>query len=94
MAAKEFQFLYFDESVFILDIPKNYSVKNIPEQKTYTDKNFTYTYTYQQSNNRIIYKQSSKVFNMLIEPEDFNQWNNQMDVLARIYKDNIILTEK
>ncbi len=94
MAAKEFQFLYFDESVFILEIPKNYLVKNIPENKTYTDKNFTYSYTYEKDNNRIIYKQSSKVFSMLIEPQDFIQWNAQMDALARIYKENIIISEK
>jgi transglutaminase-like putative cysteine protease len=94
IAPRDLDFTYNDRSVFVLEVPKGYEIKKIPDGASDLTGDLHYSVNYTKKGNLVIFTQANSCDKLMIGPDRFEQWNKQIDALLRIYKDNIILTKK
>ena len=82
------------ESTTTLGIPEGYSVSHLPENLSLQSNNYDLSVNFSQKENTITYKKHFSIKNALIETSDFEEWNNFIEKLTRIYNDQIILTKQ
>ncbi|MCO6148530.1 transglutaminase family protein [Flavobacterium sp. NRK1] len=89
----EFSFKKDYESVITLEIPAGYKVSRLPE--SYTAKNDAYSMniSYEQKGNTIVYKKRFTINNGTIKKADFQNWNQSIESLKKLYNDQITLTK-
>lgn len=88
---REYDFKFTNSSYSVLNIPENYTVSRIPTNKFYNSDLFGFNIEYQQIDNKIILKRSFFVDKLLIEPSDFQSWNQGLKNLNDAYRDVLIL---
>jgi transglutaminase-like putative cysteine protease len=93
IAAKELEYAYQDQSTFVLRIPDGYKIKKMPADVHYTSNDLNYHFTYSLSGNLLTFKQQSSYNKLTVELKDFDNWNKQMEILTKIYKESVILTK-
>ena len=79
------------EDCFKLKIPEGYFVKFLPENYSYKNENFSYVITYTIENNTIIYNQKIYVNTLLVNSDQFKNWNAFIKGLENAYKQTILL---
>ncbi len=89
--AKENEFKYINESISVLDVPKNYTLKHLPDNATYKNDVFGFEINYTVINNQIILKRKFFVDYLLLEKDQFEQWNEAIKKLSNAYRDALIL---
>jgi hypothetical protein len=89
----EFSFKKDYESIITLEIPAGYKVSRLPE--SYTSKNDAYSMniSYEQKGNTIVYKKRFTINNGTIKKADFQNWNQSIESLKKLYNDQITLTK-
>lgn len=95
IAPKDLPFAYVDRSVFVLELPAGYQVKSMPANASDLSSNgLRYQFEYTRKGTHLIFTQYNSFDKLLVMPSEFENWNNQMASLFRLYKDNIILTKQ
>ena len=87
-------FLPYNTSVtdqFTLKIPEGYSVEYLPKNFNNTNEKYSYSIEYSVKGDEIIYKQNINVDDLMIESQEFNDWNNFIKGLEKAYKQTILL---
>ena len=82
------------ESVTDLKIPEGYEVTYLPENLSVNHDNYDVSVTFSQEENTITYKKQFSLKNAEIEKADFEEWNDIIKKLNRIYSDQIIITKQ
>lgn len=91
---KEYSFTFKDEGTYTLQIPDGYTVKKLPENSSYQNDFFSYSFTYNVVGNKIVFHKASRCSKLMIEQASFDAWNKQIEEIQKRYKDLIILTRK
>ncbi len=88
-----FSFKRFLESSTKLEIPAGYSITKIPDNINVMSKNYDMIVNFKKIDNIITYKKSFKLKNAKIETSDFEEWNQFISKLKKIYNEQIVLTK-
>ncbi len=75
-------------------IPTHYEVKDLPENTEMIRENYSFSISYTMGNGKILYRKELFIFNSIIEPTEFEQWNSDIDTLRKIYGERIVLEKK
>jgi len=89
-----FDFKRYLESTTILKIPTDYTISHIPESLSVSGENYDLEVVFTKKENVITYKKSFKMKNAKIETSDFEEWNDFISKLKKIYNDQIVLTKQ
>lgn len=91
---REFDYAFEEHNYTALDIPDGYSVDYLPETVSFDGDGFSFSIEYENLGNQVIYKKSIIMDRLLLEPAQFEKWNEFIDKLNKAYKETIVLTKK
>lgn len=93
-AKYQFDFLSQEDIYVAIEIPQEYEVKLIPKDTSETNALLSYSikYLYEEGKLSLHFVIENK--KLLLEPSDFNLWNNTIQNLKSFYNESIILTSK
>jgi transglutaminase-like putative cysteine protease len=74
-----------------LAIPAGYKATTIPVSLNIVNPDYEFHITYTELPGKLVYKKSILIKNIRLEKAKFVQWNKDIDLLAKTYKENIIL---
>lgn len=88
---REFDFKGGYEETYILSVPEGYEVEYLPANAEYNSSTLGFTITYSRNGKQIIL--SSRVYTnvLLLNPDQFSEWNDGIKKLSKAYKESIIL---
>ena len=84
----------FFNSEYEFEIPANYKLKYIPKNFTLDNELLKVSAVFTESNNKIQVKYNFEVKKMVIEPSDFQLWDDSIKKMKSNYSETLILTEK
>lgn len=88
---RTFRFKTENENIATFQLPENYSVNRLPQNKSFSNDVFSFTIDYKQLENTIVLKRNYTIKTIQIEPEQFEDWNEAIKQLSDAYRDVIIL---
>ena len=88
---KEYDFKFTNQTASVLNIPGGYKINRLPSNKSYQSDLFGFDISYEQKENKIILNRSFYVDKLLIEPSEFEKWNEGLKQLNDAYRDVLIL---
>jgi hypothetical protein len=88
---REFEFAYQDTRVVSMELPKGYKALKLPNELVYNGAKLAYTLRCSQVGNRVISRFESQVKVLMLEKEDFAEWNKQMDKLTQAFREVVVL---
>jgi hypothetical protein len=91
---REMEFKYGIKEYHILDIPDDYTVTYKPDDFNFNDDLVSIKMYYKIENGKIIAAQEVESKKLMINPEDFNEWNKAMKSVEPQYKETIVLEKK
>lgn len=74
-----------------LKIPENFSVKRIPENKSFSNELIDFNQRYRLENDKVILNGELGIKQMVIKPSEFNGWNDGFKLLNKAFKENLTL---
>lgn len=77
-----------------LPVPKDKSVTTMPKALSIKKANYNFSASYTIVSSLLKYKCEISVNNAVIAPENFNEWNNDINQLSEFYNQQIVLTSK
>ncbi|WP_445716924.1 DUF3858 domain-containing protein, partial [Flavobacterium sp.] len=90
----DFEIISFFNSEYEYEIPSNYTLKYIPSNFTLDNELLKVGTTYEKENNKIKVKYTFEVKKIVIEPNDFQLWDDSIKKMKSNYSETLILTEK
>ncbi|MBN2612660.1 MAG: transglutaminase domain-containing protein [Bacteroidales bacterium] len=81
----------FQKTEIVLNLPKNYAIKEIPENERFEKGNYSAEISYTINNQEISYIKVIKVGEPVIKRNEFSDWAKFVDFLENSYKKSIIL---
>ncbi|WP_026726380.1 DUF3857 domain-containing protein [Flavobacterium sasangense] len=90
----DFEIISFFNSEYEFEIPANYKVKYIPKNFTLDNELLKVNAVFTESNNKILVKYTFEVKKLIIEPSDFQLWDDSIKKMKSNYSETLILTEK
>ncbi len=90
----EFDFLSYTNTEYELEIPKNYTVKSFPKNFNLDNNLIKADFVYETKNNKLYLKILLKLKKILLDPADFELWNESIKKLKSNYTETITLLEK
>jgi Domain of Unknown Function with PDB structure (DUF3857)/Transglutaminase-like superfamily len=90
----EFDYLTAVNNQYEFEIPKNCTVKHIPENLTIDNELLKVNFTFQIKNKSIYLNIQLKQKKMVLDNKDFELWNQTIHKLEKNYTETIILLEK
>lgn len=92
-APVSFKYNMTDEATYILSIPEHYKVSFVPENSAFKNEHFEYNIEYKQESGKLVCYQKllTNFPNLLLQPDEFKQWNQFIKGLNNAYKESIIL---
>ena len=90
----DFEIVSFFNSEFEFEIPTNYKVKYIPNNFELDNELLKVATVFTENNNKIVVKFTFEVKKLLIEPSDFELWDESIKKMKSNYSETLILTEK
>lgn len=106
---KEFSHLSFDEkrktdylfsykinlvSNTEIEIPDGYNIKQLPEGFQKSDEGFSFDISYQQKENKLIYRKEIAINKTWLKKTNFENWNQCIKQLNDLYKEQVVLTKQ
>lgn len=88
---RESEFRYEKTEVCELRIPQGYSVEYLPENSESSGKLLGFRIEYQHINDKVILTKRLYSDFLLLMPEQFEEWNQEVKQLSDMYKESIIL---
>ena len=90
----DFEIILFFNSEYEYEIPSNYTLKYIPSNFMLDNELLKVETTYEKENNKIKVKYTFQVKKIVIEPNDFQLWDDSIKKMKSNYSETLILTEK
>lgn len=90
----DFEIISFFNSEYEYVIPSNYSLKYIPKDFTLENELLKVGTTYTKGDNKITVKYTFEVKKLVIEPNDFQLWDDSIKKMKSNYSETLILIEK
>lgn len=81
------------EKTIEMEIPSGYTVSELPKNIQEIHPDFSFDVSYQQTDNKIIYKNKVSVDRAIIPKKDFTRWNKVVGQLTEMYQQQIVLTK-
>jgi hypothetical protein len=82
-----------ERHVSILNIPAGYSVTCVPEDKSFTIGEYSYTIKYKIVSNQLICEKEIIINTLMITPDQFTTWNTFAESLTAASNENVTLTK-
>jgi hypothetical protein len=92
--SKESDYKYINHSISTLTIPEGYEVATIPKNSAFDGGVFGYTMKYSQEGNTLKLDRSFYLDYILMQPEDFDNWNKAIEMFTKDNKQIVILKKK
>lgn len=89
----EFDFRYIKRFVTVLTIPEGYKVSYLPKGKSFQNKSWGFELKYEQKNNTLILSQEFYNDHLLLQPDQFKDWNEVLEHLFPQYKESISISK-
>lgn len=90
----DFEIISLFNSHYEYEIPSNYNLKYIPKDFTLENELLKVGTTYSKENNKITVKYTFEVKKLVIEPNDFQLWDESIKKMKSNYSETLILIEK
>lgn len=90
----DFEIISYFNSEYEYEIPSNYSLKYIPKDFTLENELLKVGTTYTKGDNKITVKYTFEVKKLVIEPNDFQLWDESIKKMKSNYSETLILIEK
>lgn len=90
----ELDFLVLNHFQYELEIPNHLKVEFMPENVKFENSVMKYNVKYSMQNGKLSLDFSIENKKILLEPEDFEPWNDAIKNLKNIYNETIVLTQK
>ncbi len=90
----DFEIISLFNSQYEYEIPSNYNLKYIPKDFTLENELLKVGTTYSKENNQITVKYTFEVKKLVIEPNDFQLWDESIKKMKSNYSETLILIEK
>lgn len=90
----DFEIISLFNSQYEYEIPSNYNLKYIPKDFTLENELLKVGTTYSKENNKITVKYTFEVKKLVIEPNDFQLWDESIKKMKSNYSETLILIEK
>ncbi len=75
----------------VFELPAGYAVEYLPESSSYSNEVASYTISYQQQGNEIVYSRSIAINYLLLPQSGFQAWNEVIKQLSEQYREVLIL---
>jgi hypothetical protein len=89
--SKEIDYAYVKQEYIEFEIPKGYKVEYVPENTIHHGNLMSCEINYKVSGNKIVFKKKLLIDYLLMQPEQFESWNQSVKALSTAYKESIIL---
>ncbi len=89
----EFDFKKSFDFEYEITLPKDYKIEFIPENYAFSNELLDVNINYTQKNNKIIVIQKLKLNKLLLEKNNFSDWNAAIKSITKQYNQNIIFTK-
>lgn len=86
----EFDFLKSDSITLFLEVPDGYSVNFLPEDASFDGEYFSYRINYSKENGKVKYTLILEQRTMLLQPEEFEKYNDELDILHKKFRESTI----
>lgn len=90
----DFEIISLFNSQYEYELPSNYNLKYIPKDFTLENELLKVGTTYSKENNKITVKYTFEVKKLVIEPNDFQLWDESIKKMKSNYSETLILIEK
>jgi transglutaminase-like putative cysteine protease len=90
----ENEYHYVNAATVIFDIPEGYETKYVPENESYSNEFFGYEISYRQQENQLIVTKKFYVEYLIMEVDDFEEWNSGIKKYVRSCRNSVVLTKK
>lgn len=91
---RELDYKYINHSLSTLNIPEGFEVSFLPKNSEVNGKVFGYTMKYRQEGNKVILDRTFYLDYLLMQPEDFANWNDAIEKFTKDNKQIVILKKK
>ncbi|MEN8248069.1 MAG: transglutaminase domain-containing protein [Bacteroidota bacterium] len=92
--AIENNYKYINRNIVKLALPAGYDISTLPKNVEKQDKNFGYSINYEKTKTSIVVTKEFYVNYLLMDPADFDGWNNIISEYAKASRNAIILSKK
>ena len=90
----ENDYKYVKKEVCVLDIPEGYEIDYVPEDAHLEGDNMGVNVNYIVSNDKVVMNKTFYLDFLMLEPDQFNSWNESIKNVSEVYKESIILKKK
>ena len=90
----DFEIISIYNSDYEFEIPANYKVKYMPKNFTLDNELLKVSAMFTEVNNKIVVKQLFELKKMVINPSDFQLWDDSLKKMKSNYSETLILIEK
>src|SRR6187551_3478051 len=91
---KESDYKYVKEEFYSMAIPAGYTVEYLPPSEKFDSELLGYKTEYKQTANTISFVKIFYLNYLLLQPDEFNAWNEAVKRVSETYKESIILKKK
>jgi len=91
---KESDYKYMKTEYYSMTIPAGYSVEYLPPNEKFDGELLGYKTEYKQNGDNISFVKTFYLNYLLLQPEQFNDWNDAVKRVSETYKESIILKKK
>ncbi len=90
----ENDYKYMKKEVTVLDIPEGYAIEYIPENVNYDGKNIGINIQYDVTPDKVVMNKTFYLDFLMLQPDQFKNWNESVKNVSDVYKESIILKKK
>ncbi|HEX5168332.1 MAG TPA: hypothetical protein VFW11_04115, partial [Cyclobacteriaceae bacterium] len=90
----ETDYKYVKKEFCTLEIPDGYEVDYIPSNTKYDGKSIGIDVTYETIGQKIVMHKTFYIDFLLMNPDQFSEWNESVKHISEVYKEAIILKKK
>lgn len=87
----ENEYTYLKDEVTVLEIPEGYAVDYLPPDMTHEGDLLGIKVDYESDEKHVIMKKTFYIDYLLMQPDQFDEWNASITQLSEAYKESIIL---
>lgn len=90
---REFRFRSKIDSEIRMLIPEGYHVKDLPNDENYLHEDFSFSYTYVIEDDEIVLRQLIDIDTLALLPEQFQAWNQMIDMMKSFYRQSVVFSK-
>ncbi len=86
----EHSFKYKHKSHFMVQPPLGYMPDKLPQNRSFHNDKFGFKITYEKLNDQAVMSKEIFLNTLLVEPDDFEEWNNFIRSLNNAYRESVV----